>query len=102
MFRRATLSVLTVTAWLGLALPLPAQAPADLESLQEQAVRAAVERVAPSLVRIETSGGAEVIGSGVRGPMVRKGIGPTSGLVVSADGYLVSSAFNFANKPASI
>lgn len=102
MSRRATLSLLTVTAWLGLAVPLPAQAPADLDALQEQAVKAAVARVAPSVVRIETSGGAEVIGSGPRGPMVRKGVGPTTGLVVSADGYLVSSAFNFANKPASI
>jgi serine protease Do len=104
MYRRATLSVLTVTAWLGLVLPLPAQAPTaqDLDALQEQAIKAAVQRVAPSVVRIETSGGAEMIGSGPRGPQVRKGAGPTSGLIVSADGYIVSSAFNFANKPASI
>jgi S1-C subfamily serine protease/acetyl esterase/lipase len=96
------MSPLSVTVWLGLALPLPAQQPADFEALQEQAIKAAVERVAPSVVRIETSGGAEVLSSGPRGPMVRKGVGPTTGLVVSADGYLISSAFNFANKPASI
>src|SRR5690348_5403660 len=104
MYRRATLSVLTVTAWVGFVLPLPAQAPtaADLDALQEKAIKAAVQRVAPCLVRIETSGGAEVIGSGPRGPQVRKGAGPTTGLIVSADGYIISSAFNFANKPASI
>ncbi len=30
------------------------------------------------------------------------GTGPTTGLVVSADGYIISSAFNFVQKPASI
>src|SRR5689334_9559182 len=104
MSPRATLSLLIVPAWLCLVAPLAAQAPAaeDLEALQEKAIKAAVERVAPCLVRIETSGGAEVIGSGPRGPQVRKGAGPTTGLIVSADGYVISSAFNFANKPASI
>jgi S1-C subfamily serine protease/predicted esterase len=33
---------------------------------------------------------------------MRKGVGPTTGLVVAADGYIISSAFNFANKPAAI
>src|SRR5579884_1194436 len=96
---RSTLSLLLLPACVGLAA---AQAPADLEALQEQAAQAAVRRVAPSVVRIETSGGAELIGSGPRGPQVRKGTGPTTGLVVSADGYVLSSAFNFANKPSAI
>ncbi|VAX40504.1 FIG00928269: hypothetical protein, partial [hydrothermal vent metagenome] len=30
------------------------------------------------------------------------GTGPTTGVVVSEDGYIISSAFNFASKPASI
>src|SRR5262249_54146045 len=34
--------------------------------------------------------------------MFRKGAGPTTGLVVAADGYIISSAFNFANKPSAI
>jgi S1-C subfamily serine protease/predicted esterase len=34
--------------------------------------------------------------------MIHKGTGPTSGLIVGADGYVISSAFNFANKPTSI
>jgi S1-C subfamily serine protease len=99
MTRRATLSLLLLPVCLGVAAAQPAS---DLESLQEQAVRAAVQRVSPSVVRIETSGGAELIGSGPRGPQVRKGTGPTTGLVVSADGYVLSSAFNFANKPSAI
>jgi serine protease Do len=81
------------------------QAPAadDLDALQEKAIKAAVARVAPSVVQIETSGGADLIGSGPRGgQQIRKGAGPTTGLVVAADGYVISSAFNFANKPSAI
>lgn len=84
----------------------------SLEELQEKAIQAAVQRVSPSLVQIETTGGTEMIMGGAApkgrrpgpatGPGVRKGSGPTTGLVVSSDGYVVSSAFNFANKPTSI
>jgi S1-C subfamily serine protease/predicted esterase len=52
-------------------------------------------------VQIETSGGTDVVVAGPRG-LLRRGTGPTSGLVVGADGYIISSAFNFANKPSQI
>jgi serine protease Do len=72
----------------------------DLTMLQSQALQAAVGRVAPSVAQIETSGGVDVLGSGPG--RLRKGVGPTTGLVVAPDGYIISSAFNFANKPAAI
>src|SRR5262245_46807733 len=96
---RAIVTTLTCLAFT--ALPVAAQAP-DLDELQERAMKAAVAKVAPSIVQIETSGGADLIGSGASGSQVRKGVGPTTGLVVSADGYIISSAFNFANKPAAV
>jgi serine protease Do len=68
----------------------------DLTALEEQAMRAAVERVAPCVVRIETLGGMEQ----VEGQLV--GSGPTTGLIVAADGYVLSSAFAFVSKPNSI
>ncbi len=68
----------------------------DLVSLEEQAMQAAVEQVAPSVVRIETVGGLDRVGQ------VLVGTGPTTGMIVSADGYIISSAFNFAQNPASI
>jgi serine protease Do len=68
----------------------------DLSSLEEQAIRAAAERVAPSVVRIETIGGLERVGK------VLVNTGPTTGLVVGEDGYVISSAFNFVQQPASI
>jgi len=75
---------------------LAAIAYAQDPDLEEQAIREAVERVAPSVVRIETLGGREK----VEDLLVSEG--PTTGLVVSADGYIVSSSFNFVHEPASI
>src|SRR5262249_24577398 len=68
----------------------------------EKAIKAAMHKAAPSIVAIETSGGSDIIATGPRGPQVRKGAGPTTGVIVGADGYIISSAFNFANKPSSI
>jgi serine protease Do len=68
----------------------------DVRVLEERAIKAALARVAPSVVRIETVGGLERLGQ------VLVGTGPTTGLAVSADGHIVSSAFNFAQKPDSI
>src|SRR5579884_1587368 len=74
----------------------------DLDTLEEQAMKAAVAKVAPSIVQIETTGGLDVLEFGPLGATLRKGVGPTTGLVVSPDGYIISSAFNFANKPSAI
>ena len=47
--------------------------------------------MAPSVVAIETVGGLERVGK------MLIGSGPTTGLIVDKDGYIVSSAFNFVN-----
>lgn len=79
---------------------LPAQ------SSRQDAIQSAARAAAPSVVTIETSGGSEVVtlGRGPRGQdnFIRKGTGATTGVVVSPEGWIVSSAFNFANKPTSI
>jgi serine protease Do len=73
------------------------QAPTrELEEAEEQAFKRAVSQVAPSLVRIETVGGLDQVQNFLLGN------GPTTGVVVSADGFIVSSSFNFLSKPASI
>jgi serine protease Do len=81
-----------------------AQAPpgTDLDDLQEKAMKAALQKVAPCVVQIETTGGTDIIDTGPKGQPVRKGVAPTTGLIVSPDGYIISSAFNFANKPSFI
>lgn len=92
------------TAFVFLCLPAGLKA-ADLNEATQNALKAAAARVAPTVVRIETAGGAEVIG-GKKGPggggLIRKGTGPTTGLIVDPDGYIITSTFNFANKPTDI
>ncbi|RIK78713.1 MAG: hypothetical protein DCC68_14670 [Planctomycetota bacterium] len=74
--------------------------------LAPKAFRAAVARVEPSLVTIETFGGVgPSSGRAQRGAMSginRPGEGPTTGLIVSSDGYIITSTFNFIRKPAIV
>ncbi|MGI8980392.1 MAG: PDZ domain-containing protein [Pirellulaceae bacterium] len=79
-----------------LLLNCPVAAQVDTAELEEQAIRAAADAVAPSVVRIETVGGLERVGKTLAGT------GPTTGLVVAEDGYVISSAINFIQQPASI
>src|SRR5437868_3968751 len=91
----STLYCLVSTLFM-LALTAPLRAQLDLPSQEESAIRAAVERVAPSVVKIETIGGLERVGK------VLISTGPTTGLIVDKGGYILSSAFNFIQKPSSI
>ncbi len=75
---------------------LRAAAQPDVQELEEQAMKAAVAKIAPSVVRIETFGGLQKVGQ------VLVGTGPTTGLAVSEDGFVLSSAFNFIQQPTSI
>ena len=65
-------------------------------ALEDTAIHQATAAVAPSVVQIRTVGGLDRIGK------TQLSQGPMTGLIVSADGYLVSSAFNFAQMPSSI
>lgn len=83
---------LALLALFGSFVPAHAQQPDPYE----RAIVAATERVAPSLVRIETLGGLDKVGA------VLIGTGPTTGMIVGKNGLIISSAFNFAQKPAQI
>lgn len=83
-------------------LALPRASHADDNSaagilLAPKAFRAAAEKVLPSIVRIETFGGLDAATSS-DGP----GEGPTTGVIVSSDGLIVTSTFNFLKKPPII
>lgn len=73
-----------------------AQQSPSLSALEESALRAAAQNVAASVVQIRTIGGLDT----VAGSLLPDG--PTTGLIISADGYIISSAFNFVQQPASI
>lgn len=64
--------------------------------LQEQSVIAAVNRVSPAVVRIDTIGGLDFVNNS------QVNEGPTTGIVISSDGFILSSSFNFIQDPASI
>jgi serine protease Do len=67
-----------------------------LDALEEQAFKQAAALVGPSVVRIQTVGGLDRVGE------LLTGTGPTTGVVVSNDGYIISSSFNFVARPSSI
>ena len=79
-----------------LCCPGSATAQQDLDALLEQSFKQAAALLNPSIVQIQTVGGLDRVAG------VVTGTGPTTGVVVSEDGFIVSSAFNFAAKPASI
>lgn len=67
-----------------------------LEQAEEQAFKEAAVLASPSIVRIDTVGGLDIVGRTLTSKA------PTTGLIVSEDGFIVSSAFNFLSKPASV
>jgi len=68
----------------------------DVEGLEEDAIRKAVDSVAESVIRFETIGGT----NRVEGAVVSNG--PSTGVAVTNDGYVISASFHFAHEPASI
>jgi len=86
----------TLIVFASMAIISVASAAENPDILLHKAINEAVDRVAPSVVRIETIGGLEQVED------VRFGAGPTTGLIVDPEGYIVSSAFSFSNNPTSI
>jgi hypothetical protein len=72
---------LVVMALAGLALVSPARAEDEVDELQEKAIKEAVRKIAPAVVKIETSGGTDVVGSGSGGG------GPARGGRLRADDW---------------
>jgi S1-C subfamily serine protease len=79
-----------------------ARAQDDLNELLEKMTKDAARKAGASVVQIETRGGADIIVAGPKGQMFRKALGPTTGVVVDADGYIITSAYNFINNPPTI
>lgn len=78
------LAVLTAAAWPRVASAAPEMASREAE--EQAAIQAAAARVAPSTVRIEVIGIAS-------GKEAAAGAGPSTGLVVAQDGWIVTTSF---------
>src|SRR5580700_9901184 len=88
-------AALVVTALLS-SVPAWGFADGPLDAQEEAAFRQAARALAPSLVRIQTVGGVDRVAG------MLAATAATTGVVVSEDGWIVSSAFNFISKPSSI
>lgn len=80
-----------------------------LRTAQQQAFQAALDKIAPSIVRIDTIGGAlptreieDESGEKIAVATFRQSDGPTTGIVWNADGYVLSSNINFMRNPSVI
>ena len=101
--------------WLALlgSCCLPAQAPLrgqiaafDAERMQSlqltsKAFRAAAAKIRPALVTIESFGGVSAV-QGKIGGIRQQGEGNTTGVMISPDGYIITSTFNFIQRPPVI
>lgn len=83
-------------------------APADREDWQQAAMiqlpplaRTAVARVQPTLVTIESFGGSTTR-QGEIGGIRKQGEGNTTGIIISPDGLILTSRFNFTDQPRII
>lgn len=97
-----TRSGLAVAAFLILAAGTVRLHAQDLNDQLEKATKEAAKKVAPSVVQIVTVGGSDIVVTGAKGATFRKALGPTTGVIVGADGYIISSSFNFINNPTTI
>lgn len=88
------LSLLLVT--LALMLVAETTRAQELNVAEEAAIREAVDRVAPSVLQIETVGGL------VQGGGPLEGASRTTGTVISTDGYILSSLVGFIQEPSGI
>jgi serine protease Do len=73
----------------------------DAMVLTAAAFRQAAERIRPSLVTIESFGGVSAV-QGRIGGIRKQGEGNTTGVLISAEGHIVTSTFNFIQLPPVI
>ncbi|MEM6470368.1 MAG: trypsin-like peptidase domain-containing protein [Planctomycetota bacterium] len=75
----------------------------NADFLAAKAFHNAARSVVPSIVTIETYGG---VSTGARRGRIsgvsKPGVGPTTGLIISEQGHILTSSFNFRDKPPVI
>lgn len=100
------ISILIVAlAWAGVLRADDRPANAELRKgylLAPKAFRAAVNRVRPAMVTIEAFGGGAPVKKKGRSGGRKPGDAPTTGLIVSADGYVLTSTYNLITRPPII
>ena len=102
---RALVPLCLATLVLSTTSPAPAQ-PADNSRARAALIRRAVAAMTPSIVTIETIGGAQPVRDmgpfGAMQESFKLAEGPTTGIILSSDGLILTSSFNFAREPSVI
>lgn len=80
---------------------MPESGPAAALQATAKAFRAAAAKAQPALVTIESFGGVSAV-QGKIGGIRQQGEGNTTGVMISSDGYIVTSTFNFIQRPPVI
>ena len=68
----------------------------SLQELEQQAIRDAIQRVQPAVVQLQIIGGADRVDD------VSLANGPATGVLLSSDGYVVTSRYRFDPAPATV
>jgi serine protease Do len=68
----------------------------SLDALEQQAIREASELVSPAVVQLQVIGGADRVDD------VNLSSGPATGVILSPDGYVVTSRYRFDPPPATV
>ncbi|MFO0944439.1 MAG: PDZ domain-containing protein [Planctomycetota bacterium] len=95
--RNRTLHRETIALMILMSVSHPARSEAQQKTLDtalDNAVRQAASALAPSVVRIDTSAGVEVSG--------QQTFGPTTGVIVGEDGWIITSSYGLSHRPAGI
>lgn len=96
---------LIVTGCLILVASAAAQESQPVEALriaQSRVFQSALRAVTPSVVRIDTVGGALPTRGADEAGAFRQADGPTTGVIWRADGWILASSFNFIRNPSII
>lgn len=81
-------------ALLGVVAPIAEDPP--LDELEQQAFQAAADFAQDCVVQVETFGGLEIVNQQLIAA------GPSSGTILTEDGWIITSTFQFRGQPASI
>lgn len=107
-FRILGIFCLTLLIGFGQAIAQQGATPTDEDKklmeglrLTPRAFRIAARKVDSALVTIESFGGSSTA-AGKIGGIRQQGEGNTTGVMISSDGYVITSAFNFIEQPTTI
>lgn len=95
-FHPASTRCLRLAACFAAALITSSAFAQSVAQLEQQAIRDAIEHVSPTVVQLQIIGGADRLND------VSLASGPSTGVILSPDGYVVTSRYRFEPAPATV